>query len=183
MPEIGLFPQGHLALFLLAMIEGPVIVTTAAAVADALKFHLGAIWSIAVAADLAGDLLLYSTGRFLSHMIPDRFRTKTPKADLTRLFHQSGGRILVIAKLTHVAGMPTLLAAGCAQMPVLRFLWWNLVGTVPKVTALVVAGWTLGSSAILLMQVTGGIGWTPAALVGLGIAISAIWWLRRTARC
>lgn len=175
MLEIGLAPQGHLVLFLLAMLEGPVIIATTSALADTLKLHLGTIWVTALAADLAGDMLLYVTGRFLSHLIPRRLRNMTPKADLTRLFDRSGARILVIAKLTHIAGLPTLLAAGYARMPVLRFLGWNLVGTLPKVTLIVLAGWALGTGVILVLHQIGNQGAMLATLICLGIACGAAW--------
>ncbi|WP_159082475.1 DedA family protein [Paragemmobacter aquarius] len=175
MPEIGLATHGHLMLFLLAMLEGPVIVATTAALADTLKFHLGTIWIVALAADLAGDLLLYAAGRFLSHLIPHRFRILTPKPELTRLFDRSGGRILVVAKLTHVAGLPTLLAAGYARMEVLRFLGWNLAGTLPKVTLIVLGGWALGTGSILVLHRLGNQGAVLAALICLAIACGAVW--------
>lgn len=175
MPEIGLAPEGPLMLFLLALLEGPFIIASASALAHALEFRLGTIGLIAVAADLTGDVLLYSAGRFLWDVIPDRFHSKTPTVQLTRAFERSGGGILVVAKLTHVAGLPPLLAAGSARMPLMRFLWWSLVGTVPKVTLLVLAGWAFGTSAVLVLSSIGSDGWMLAAIAGLGITCAALW--------
>lgn len=126
---------------------------------------------IAVAADLAWCLLLYSAGRFLSLRTPDRLLAKTSKAQLTGLFAQSGGRMRVVARLTYVAGLPTLLMAGSARTALLRFSWWVLVGTVPKVTLLVLVGWVFCTGAVLPLRPIGS-DWSK--LAGLGGACGAL---------
>lgn len=154
MQEIAeiLAAQGPAILFPLALIEGPVVILTAAALADLAGLNLWAVWAVAVGADLAGDCLLYALGRFLPDAIPRRLRPRAPIDQLGRMFGASGAMLLLTAKLTHVAGLPTLVAAGIGRMPFFGFLWWNLVGTVAKASAIVLAGWFFGVSILRIWE-------------------------------
>lgn len=154
--------HGPAVLFPLAMVEGPVVIMTAAAFSDGFSLSLAGLWVLAVLADLAGDMLLYAIGRFAPQIAPKRLRPEGTERQLSRLFGRSGAGILLLAKWTHFAGLPTLVAAGVARMPFSAFLWWNLIGTLPKTGCLVLAGWWLGLWAIRL--------WDWAGLTGVALA-------------
>ncbi len=165
--------QGSMILFPLALVEGPVVVLTAAALADLAGLNLWAIWLVAVAADLVGDCILYGLGRFLPDAVPRSLRPKTQIAQLGRMFAASGATILLTAKLTHVAGLPTLVAAGIARMPFAGFFWWNLVGTAVKATAMVLAGWGFGLSILRIWE--GGMIF-PAIGAALLVIVLILFW-------
>lgn len=132
--------HGAWVLFLLAVIEGPVVVLGATALAQIGAMDIRLVWVVAVAADLVGDTVLYLCGRHLPGYLPERLQPSGVRSRAESVFRTSGARILLLAKLTHFAGLPTLIAAGFARMPFALFLFWNLVGTLPKVTAIVMAG-------------------------------------------
>lgn len=143
--QAALAEHGTWVLFLLAVIEGPMVVLGATALAQIGAMDVRLVWVVAVAADLVGDTVLYLLGRHLPDCLPERLRPSGARGRVEDAFWASGARILLLAKLTHFAGLPTLIAAGFARMPFARFLFWNLVGTLPKVTAIVVVGclfWT-----------------------------------------
>lgn len=174
MPALGdlLATYGPAVLFPLAVMEGPVVVMTAAAFSEAFGLSAVGLWVMAVLADLAGDVLLYSLGRFAPRAVPRRLRPEGTERHLVRLFGRSGAGILLLAKWTHVAGLPTLLAAGVARMPFVPFLWWNLIGTLPKAGCLVLAGWSLGLWAVQLWDRTGIAGVAVAgAMIAGGLVI------------
>lgn len=127
-------------IFLLAVIEGPVVILGATALAQIGAMDVRLVWVLAVIADLVGDTVLYLIGRYLPACLPRRFQPSGARSRAEGVFRTSGARILLMAKLTHFAGLPTLIAAGFARMPFARFLFWNLFGTLPKVTAIVLAG-------------------------------------------
>lgn len=170
--QAALADHGAWVLFLLAVIEGPVVVLGATALAQVGAMELRFVWGVAVVADLVGDTVLYLLGRYLPDCLPRRVRPDGARSRAEGVFRHSGARILLLAKLTHVAGLPTLIAAGFGRMPLSRFLFWNLVGTVPKVTAIVLAGclfWTsvlsgsTGAAVAMLL--------IAAAVAGMGVMI------------
>lgn len=170
--QAALADQGAWILFLLAVIEGPIVVLGATALAQIGAMDLWLVWVTAVLADLVGDTVLYLFGRYLPDCLPQRLRPSGARGRAEGVFRASGARLLLLAKLTHFAGLPTLIAAGFARMPYARFLFWNLVGTLPKVTAIVLVGglfWTSvlsgrTESAVATLVIT-------AAVAGMGVLV------------
>lgn len=139
--QAALADYGFWVLFLLAVIEGPLVILGATALSQLGACDIRLVWGTAVLADLIGDTLLYLVGRHLPDCLPARHRPHLARSRAERMFRTSGARILLLAKLTHFAGLPTLIAAGFGRMPYAAFLFWNLIGTLPKATAIVLVGW------------------------------------------
>lgn len=141
--------HGPLIFLLLAVIEGPFATIAAAALAQKGVMEIWVVLALGVLGDLIGDAMLYLVGRFGVGLLPrgmcHRFgldqRLLRP---MERTFAQSGWSLLMTAKWTHVAGLPTLIAAGMARMPFLSFLLCNLLATLPKVAVLCLLGWSFG---------------------------------------
>lgn len=157
-----------------ALVEGPLATLAAGALAARGTLSLGGVVVVATFADLAGDTLLWLAGRHLRHRIPARLTRRInrtiPLSDLRR----DAGRILIFGKLTHCLGAPLLVAAGIARVPFLPFLGFNLVATLPKVTALACLGWAFGTSV-------GTSDWLLPASLGLCALTlaTALLWLRK----
>ena len=105
--------------------------------------------------DLVGDALHYALGRSGLRRIPERWRhrLRIDEAALDVLGHHfkaRGGRTLIVAKLTHSLGFAALIAAGAARMPFLPFLWFNLLGTLPKTLAFLLLGYALGHATAMI---------------------------------
>lgn len=173
MPEVQhlLSSHGVTLLFLLALLEGPVVVLAATALARSGHFDLATIWTVAILADVTGDLLLYALGRHLPDLIPARHRPQGARDSLARLFRSSGARLLLFAKFAHFPGLPTLLAAGFARMPLAPFLLWTLVGTVIKTSALVLCGWQIWQLLNLSGLAAAAVVLAAVALAGLVVLL------------
>ncbi|QWA13121.1 hypothetical protein GTU79_10935 [Sodalis ligni] len=141
---------GYAALFVAALIEGPMATLFGAILASQGLLHLGGVYAIAVAGDLAGDLILYGlgmSGRIA--ILPWRRRIdfgRWQPAPLLERFRAHPGRILVTAKLTHAAGFVVLVSAGAARIPLWRFLGFNLLATLPKSGLFVLLGFFAGAA-------------------------------------
>jgi membrane protein DedA with SNARE-associated domain len=136
---------GYAAVYLLAIVEGPVVTVLAAFLATEGVLSLPAVYAIAVAGDLTGDLLLYALGHWLSGVLPgkeDNWRGKIrQRMDKMKPYVQErAGRLLLFGKLTHSAGFVVLLAAGASRIRLDRFLFFNLLGSLPKSAVFVVIG-------------------------------------------
>lgn len=136
-------------LFLLAIVEGPIVTVIAAYVAALGKLDIYAVYVVLVIADLVGDTAYYYIGRFGPGWLPKRWQAKLGmnaqrQRDLEQHFDGHGGKTLVIGKLTQSAGLFILIAAGASKMPLAKFLLFNLIATLPKTLALILVGYSLG---------------------------------------
>lgn len=143
--------HGLLLLFPLAVVEGPVVTVVAAWLAQQGLFDIRLVLVVAILGDLVGDTIYYLFGTHLEQLMPDRLRARLGLIHdrietLIGHFEDKGGRTLLFGKLTHVAGLPILVAAGAARMPYAAFLGYNLLGTLPKTAVLAALGWCFGSA-------------------------------------
>jgi membrane protein DedA with SNARE-associated domain len=142
--------HGYVLLFPLAIIEGPIVTVIAAFLAAQGYLAIVAVYAIVILADLVGDTILYVAGRFANTAVLQRWGARigaSPErmARLRNHFEMHGGKTLVIGKLTHSAGFAVLLAAGASSMPFLRFIWYNLLATIPKSLVFALIGYLLGA--------------------------------------
>lgn len=165
-----------------ALVEGPVVTVLSGALAQQGVFPLWPLAMILLAGDVLGDLLHYMLGRYGLARIPHHWRLRVrlgPEklSQLVGLFDRAGGRMLVLAKLTHSAGAVVLAAAGLARMPLLPFLLWNTLAAMPKTAALMALGWFAGDA---WAQIELWLNWGPiAGLALLGLAGFALWVRRK----
>lgn len=140
---------GLVVLFLVTIIEGPIVTVIAGYVASLGYLNIFAVYPVVVVADLVGDSICYVLGRFGHDFVLTRWGSRfgvTPARmeKLEQHFRSNGGKTLVIGKLTHSAGFIILISAGASRMFYGTFLWFNLLGTLPKSLFLLVVGYTLG---------------------------------------
>ena len=177
--------QAH-GLWLLApvtVLEGPIVTVIAAYMASLGLMNVYAVYVICVLGDLVGDLMLYLFGRFGPRALPGRWQLRMGlrrerRRNLRAHFETVGGRTLIIGKLTHSAGAAVLVAAGAGKMPVWQFLWWNLLGTLPKTLLFVVVGYVFGYA---YQTIDNYIFRVSMGLLVLCAVAAAIWWFRKPA--
>jgi len=93
---------------------------------------------------------------------------------MVKSFDRKGGRLLVLAKLTHSAGALVLTGAGMARMPLVPFLFYNIIAAVPKSLFLLGIGWMFGD---IIAQVNNWIAWVSLGLFIL-LAVTGVIWLK-----
>lgn len=165
----------------LALLEGPIVTVLSGWLAGQGALSLWAVVPVVVAADLAGDAILYALGRRGPDALPGwlRRRWQPRRAQvvaMARHFRSHGGRTLLTAKLTHVAGLPVMLAAGAARMPLASFLVYSLLGTIPKCAAFLAVGWTFGAA---WQRIDGWLWWGGLGMAAL-LAAGAVVLIRRS---
>lgn len=143
-----LHQYGYLFLFLIAVAEGPIITIIGSFLASQGFFNVFIVAGIVAAGDLIGDVMYYGIGRLgrvgalagvrrWLGMTTDHFDR------LEKYVEIHGAKILFFAKFTQT-GFLILPASGAAQMPVGKFLWYNVLGTIPKTIGLVLFGYFFG---------------------------------------
>ena len=141
---------GYPLIFLLAVFEGPVVMMLAGAVASLGHFSPLLMFLVLVAADIVGDAVYYVVGRYSHGNVGGRLSrwigiTEEREKKIEQAFEKHGGKILLFTK-TQAIGSVALYAAGAVRMPFWKFIWYNMLGTVPKAALLEAAGYSLGSS-------------------------------------
>lgn len=134
-----------------AILEGPIVTVIAAYLAQQGYMNGVAVYLVCLAGDLLGDVLFYAIGRFGASRLPERLTqwlglSKAREVALIAHFATKGGRTLLLGKWTHSAGLPIIVAAGMAKMNFAAYLWFNLLGTLPKTFLFVVLGYFLGAA-------------------------------------
>ncbi len=140
---------GYAVLFPIAVIEGPAVSIVAGALVASGQFDVVAVALMLIAADLVGDAVYYSLGRwghspFLRRLERWLSLTKERFKPLEDGFRRHDWKILLIGK-TQPFGSVILFFAGATRMPIGRYLVFNLLATVPKVALFEGAGYFLGA--------------------------------------
>lgn len=177
--------HGLLLLFPLAVLEGPIVTVIAGWLVHLDFLVLGWSYFVLIIADLIGDSALYALGRSGKHILPHRWQARLGISDarlaqVFRHFDERGGRTLVLAKLTHSFGFAALVAAGAGRMYFPAFLWFNLIGTIPKTAFFLLMGYALGSAH---QTIDAWLGRSSLLILAVGILLLGIWfWCRRGCR-
>ena len=168
----------------IAVLEGPIVTVIAAWLATRGFFPLWALALVVIAADLIGDLLFYALGRWGRGVLPprllDRFGLGAARLDaLAAHFEVKGGRTLLFGKFTHSIGFAVLVAAGAGRMKLGQFLFFNLLGTVPKSLFFVALGYGFGAA---YARIDHWISRASLVMLAVIVAFAASWFLYRKAR-
>lgn len=135
----------------MSIIEGPIVTVIAAYLAKLGYMTVVSVYLVCLLGDLVGDGMYYWIGRLGPALLPDRWLNRLGMSQARRIaleghFAEQGGRTLLIGKWTHSAGLPIMLASGAARMNFASYMWYNLVGSIPKTAFFTAIGWFIGSA-------------------------------------
>ncbi|OGF61133.1 hypothetical protein A2662_03195 [Candidatus Giovannonibacteria bacterium RIFCSPHIGHO2_01_FULL_45_33] len=150
--EIGIIAlilqYGYRIIFFISVPEGPIVGVLAGFLAGQGYLNAVIVFFVLLAGDIFGDILHYAVGRWARRGFLERWGKyigappeKMEKVEQYFLEHQF--KILAFAK-TQAIGGAFLLAAGAVKAPFGKFVWYNFVGTVPKVLILESIGFYFG---------------------------------------
>ena len=147
---------GYAVLFPIAVLEGPAVTIVAGGLVASGQFDGVLVALMLIAADLIGDGLYYSLGRwghtpFLERLEKMLGLTAERFRPLEDGFRRHQGKLLLIGK-TQPFGSLILYFAGATRMPLGRFALFNLLATVPKVLFFEAIGFFVGSSITRSMR-------------------------------
>lgn len=172
--------HGSLYVFLLAIFEGPIVSVVAGWLVRLGLLQFGWVYLACVAADLVGDSIFYCIGSYGSGKLPRRlfpraFARAEKLSPILEQFHTNGGRILVVAKLTHSMGFAALIAAGAARMSIPVFLWYNFLATIPKTLFFILIGYALGQAYTAIDAWL----WRGSMMLFVVVCLGVIFWGRK----
>jgi membrane protein DedA with SNARE-associated domain len=164
------------ALFVITIIEGPFITMFAGYIASQGMISLAIAYPLIVVGDLCSDSLFYALGYWGHFRIVKRFtsfaKISVPTSQrMDSLFHRHTIKTLFIAKITHAAGMPFLVAAGLAKVRYRKFLFANFLATLPKSMTFILIGYYYGEALNTISQYLVFGTWIVLGLMALTVLI------------
>ena len=181
---IPLIQTSYGLLFLLAVVEGPLVtmIAGAACAAGFLSFPLA--YLIVASGDLTADTLYYSLGRWGREKLILRYGkyiglTVEGVEKLEERFKDHGGRLLFIGKISHGIGAAFLVAAGLARMPFRKYFPLNIAATLPKSLLFLLIGYYFGQG---ITKASNALGYVTLAIVGSAVLGVSVYLISRRAR-
>jgi membrane protein DedA with SNARE-associated domain len=143
----------YLVLFPIVVVEGPIITIIAGFLASLDLLSIYITYVVIVFADLSGDFIYYSIGRWGRENFIDKWGkyiglNKQKIGKVEEHFEKHRKKTLIFGKLSHAVGMPILVAAGIAKVPIWEFLWLNFLATLPKSFIFLFIGYYFGEAYV-----------------------------------
>jgi len=157
----------------IAVVEGPIVTVFGGFLAAHGLLNVYAVYVVSLLGDIIGDLLYYVIGRWgmKSFLIKWGYLfgvTEKKIKNLEKHFEKHSGKTLVLGKISHGVGSIVLIAAGAAKMPVGRFVWFNLISSLPKSLLFLLVGFYFGAA---YKRISAYIDYTALATFGIGILL------------
>ncbi len=166
----------YLAIFPLAVIEGPIITVLIGFFISLGVFNPLIAYVVIVAGDLVGDALYYAAGRWGGRKFIDRwgryFGVGPGQIEtIKNQFDKRGDKLLFVGKMSHGIGGAFLVAAGFIKMPFNKFIFANMLATLVKSAVLLTIGFYFGQSLTRIKSILDALAFGLAAAFALSILI------------
>ncbi len=164
----------YIALFPVAVIEGP-LATLVAGVFVALG-HMNAwiVYFIMVVGDMVGDTGFYLLGRFGSTKVRS-WAMRFFKIDMEKVgvyFSDNPKKTLILSKVMHGIGISGIVGAGVVKFPYARFVLTCAIVSLIQVGILLIVGVVFGGSYVVIEQYLG----YASAAISTAVLTLGTWW-------
>jgi membrane protein DedA with SNARE-associated domain len=139
----------YVLIFLFTVIEGPLVAMIAGLFASLGFLNLALAFLVIIAGDLVSDSLYYSIGFWGREKMVKKYgrfimldQKRLHRFETLIRYHSV--KVLVIGKLTHLAGVPVLISAGLVKIPYKKFIWYDMLATIPKSLIFLLLGFYFG---------------------------------------
>lgn len=158
----------YLLIFPIAVLEGPIISMVVGFLIYAGYLNGAVAFGLLIFADLVGDSLYYFLGRFGRKRFLHKYghyigMNEARILVLEKQFEKNHWKILAAGK-TQAVGSLILVAAGVAKAPFDKFLWYNLLSSLPKTLFFILIGYFFGHGYIEINKFSGYTGWISISL-------------------
>jgi membrane protein DedA with SNARE-associated domain len=143
--------HGYSLLFIVMLIEGPVV-TAAAAFAAALHYmNVWIVLLLSILANFIPDLVYYAIGYWGRERFLDKYGHYfgiTPEriASTGKLAEQHSGKSLFMIKMVPFLATPGLILVGATKMDIKKYAFWSIVIVIPSSLLYLVIGYYFGAA-------------------------------------
>ncbi|MBI3623205.1 VTT domain-containing protein [Candidatus Pacearchaeota archaeon] len=172
--------HAYIIIFLIMIIEGPIITMSAAFAASSGYLNVWLILFLSFFADVVGDSLDYLIGYYGRKKLVKRYNhifkiRKIALKKIERHFKNHLGKTLFILKMTPLA-LPGLILAGASKVPLKKYIKWCIIIIIPRAIFFTFIGYSFG---ILINSVLKFYKITEYFILALVIVVLGIYWVYR----
>lgn len=143
--------QGYTVMFILMLIEGPVVTAAGAFAAAFSYFHLWIVLILSVLANLIPDVVFYAMGYWGRHKFIDQYGqyfglTKQRVAAAEKLAEKHTGKSLIAIKMIPFIAAPGLIIVGASKMNLRKYILWCAAITIPSSLIYLIIGYYFGAA-------------------------------------
>jgi len=143
--------QGYTLMFLLMLIEGPVVTAAGAFAAAFSYFHLWIVFLLSILGNLIPDAVYYAMGYWGRQSFIDRYGhyfglTKQRVAAADKLAKKHTVKSLIAIKMIPFLATPGLIVVGASKMDLRKYIFWSLIITVPSSLFYLLLGYYFGAA-------------------------------------
>ncbi len=143
--------NGYLLMFLVMLIEGPVITAAGAFVAALGFFNIWIVLILSLLGNIIPDIAYYMVGFWGREQFVDRYGhyfnlDKKKMEHLEEMFDKHAVKSLVIIKLVPLLATPGLIVAGLTRIDIKKYMKWSLIITVPSSLFYLILGYYFGAA-------------------------------------
>ncbi|MEK6875707.1 MAG: DedA family protein [Nanoarchaeota archaeon] len=166
----------YIALYLISIIEGPVVTIIAAFFSSFNYLNVYIVYLIAMLGDLTGDVVYYSAGRYSKNGILEKiikfFKISEEKMlNVNKFYKRHGGKSIFLSKFLSGLAIPTIIGAGVSKMKFQTFFFYSFITSIVKTAIFVVTGYYFGQFYLKIDEYIGVIGRTIFAVIVAGIIV------------
>jgi membrane protein DedA with SNARE-associated domain len=142
----------YIALFPLALFEGPIVALAVGFLTRLGSFNFLAAFAVMLLGDFIPDSVFYFIGRFGNKdKLIKKYDTKSKIISqslphIKKFWHEHPTKTMFISKLAYGLSTVLLISAGVARVPYKRFIWQALIVTIFQYGILMTVGYYLGNS-------------------------------------
>lgn len=143
--------QGYTLMFLLMLVEGPVVTAAGAFVAALGYFNLWGVFTLSILANLIPDAAYYAMGYWGRHTLIDKYGrylglTKERVAAAEKFSKDHSVKSLFAIKMIPFLATPGLIAIGASKMDIKKYIFWSTIITIPSSIIYLLVGYYFGAA-------------------------------------
>ena len=143
--------HGYPLLFIVMLIEGPVVTAAGAFVAALHYMNVWIVLLLSILANLIPDLVYYAIGYWGRETFMNKYGHYlgvTPEriASTEKLAEQHSGKSLFMIKMIPLLATPGLILVGATKMDIKKYAFWSIAITVPTSLLYLIIGYYFGAA-------------------------------------
>lgn len=141
--------SGYVVIFLLMLVEGPIITAAASFLASQGLFNIYAIFLISFFGNFIPDMFFYGMGRAGRYTFIKKYNKYTglKKASVEKTgnyFKKNSGKAIILFKLMPFTGILGVFSAGTARVPLKKFILIDAIFNFSSAVVFTLAGFYFG---------------------------------------
>lgn len=161
--------------FPIAIAEGPIISVLSGFLVGGGVFNAYIAFVVLLVGDIVGDSIYYAIGYYGGRKVIPKFGhrvriTEEKIALLENRFNKNDWKLLLFAK-TQAIGSIILMTSGLVKTPFPRFVFFNTIGSIPKIILFMIIGFYFGRAYLIINTYLGyfALIWLLLAFIILGL--------------